>query len=175
MLLSALLRNNQTRYVTFLLLLTADLLTCLSGCSFFLDPVPVHVADPTSACERLRTSYPSKHGLILFEDPSSKIRSILWCFPRTAGMGVQGYNVNIHVTDPGTLTLVLSDIRPPMQFAAVSIAATCAGGEVGQRYVRLGYGTQWFMPVVPGDHCILLIKSGNEKDDVWFTLTITRP
>ncbi|MCC7201614.1 MAG: hypothetical protein IT393_02970 [Nitrospirae bacterium] len=90
-------------------------------------------------------------------------------------MGVYGYNVNVHVSDPGTLTLVLSDIRPPKLFAAVSIAATCAGGDVGQSYVRLGYGTQWSIAVVPGDYCISLIKSGNDKEDVWFTLTVSRP
>jgi hypothetical protein len=147
----------------------------LSGCSFFRDPVPVHVADVTSACTSLRTFYKSEHGLVLFEDTSVKVISIPWCFPRTTGIGVLGYNVYIRVSHPGTFTLVLSDIRPATQFAAVSIAGHCAGDNTGKSYVRLGYGTQWSMPVVPGDYCISLIKSENDKEDVWFTLTATRP
>lgn len=151
------------------------LLTFLSGCALFSVREPVHVADPTSPCAVLRKSYPSKYGLVLFEDPSTKAVSIPWCFPKTAGRGVIGYTVNIPITRPGTFTLVLSDITPPTRFAAVSIAGTCGGDNTGKSYYRLGYGTEWSMPVVPGDYCISLIKSENEKEDVYFTLTATRP
>lgn len=162
------------RHLTLLALLAVSFLTCLSGCIYNPEPFPVHIADDTSACSRLLGSYPSDYGLTLFQDPLSKSRSIPWCFPGTVGTGLLGHNVNIHVTHPGTLTLALSDIRPPTQFAAVSIANTCKGVEAGQSIVRLGFDTRWSMPVVAGDYCISLYP-GNERQDVWFTLTVTRP
>jgi hypothetical protein len=73
------------------------------------------------------------------------------------------------------LLVLLSDIRPTTQFAAVSIDGTCAGDNTGKSYVRLGYGTKWSMVVVPGNYCLTLIKSDNDAEDVWFTLTATRP
>lgn len=147
----------------------------LAGCAIFSAPVPVHVADPGSPCEGLRTSYPSRHGLVLFENPSTKSVSIPWCFPGTAGRGVLGHTVNIAITHPGTFTLVLSDITPPTQFVAVAIDGPCWGDNTGKSYNRLGYGTRWSMPVVPGDYCINLFKSENQKEDVYFTLSATRP
>jgi hypothetical protein len=86
-----------------------------------------------------------------------------------------GYNVNIPITHPGTLSLVISDIRPPTQFGAVSIDGSCWGDNTGKTYVRLGYGTEWSLPVIPGNYCISLIKAENKTEDVWFTLTATRP
>ena len=91
-----------------------------------------------SECARLRTSYPSQHGLVLFSDPSMVTAAIPWCFPGTAGRGVIGYNVNIPIPRPGTLLLALSDIRPPTRFAAVSIDGTCWGDNTGKKNVRLG-------------------------------------
>jgi hypothetical protein len=85
------------------------------------------------------------------------------------------YNINVSITHPGTFSLVLSDIRPTTQFAAVSIDGSCAGDSTGKRYVRLGYGTQWSMLVVPGNYCLTLVKTENYAEDVWFTLTATRP
>lgn len=169
------LSDEQGRRVAFSVLVLIGLLISLGGCALFSAPVPVHEVDPCSPCARLRMSYPSRHGLVLFEEPSSKSASIPWCFPRTAGRGVLGYAINIAITHPGTFTLVLSDIRPPTQFVAVSIAGACGGDNTGKSYHRLGYGTQWSMPVVPGDYCIDLFKSKNEKEDVHFTLTATRP
>ena len=160
-------------YRTILLVLAIfGLLVSASSCS---TPSPVHVSNPDSECARLRTSYPSQHGLILFSDPSTVTRAIPWCFPRTEGRGVIGYNVNVPVFRPGTLLLVLSDIRPPTQFAAVSTDATCWGDATGKKIARLGYGTQWSMPVVPGDYCISLITVEKTSADVWFTLAATRP
>jgi hypothetical protein len=135
----------------------------------------VHVIDPTSACARLRTAYPSEHGLVLFPDSSSSTRSIPWCFPGVTGFGVIGYNINISVPRAGALTLILSDIRPPTQFAAVSVNGSCAGDNTGKSIVRLGYGTQWLLPDASGDYCISLITAEKSTEDVWFTLTATRP
>jgi hypothetical protein len=169
------LMDERNRPVGFSVLVLTASLAALSGCAYFSAPEPVHVVDPTSPCAGLRASHPSRHGLVLFEDSSTKSVSIPWCFPATAGRGVPGYNVNIPVTHAGTFTLVLSDVSPPTQFAAVGIAGTCAGDHTGKRYERLGYGTRWSMRVVPGDYCITLIKSENEKEDVTFMLTATRP
>lgn len=104
------LTNAPRHFFSDLVAVLLVILTPLSGCSFLRGPVPVDVTDPTSACARLRTSYPSAHGLILFSDTSAKTTSIPWCFPGTAGFGVLGYNVNIPITDPGTFSLVLSDL-----------------------------------------------------------------
>jgi len=169
------LNDKQDRYIEFSVMVLIGLLIFINGCSLFRYPVPVHVIDDNSACARLRTSYPSEHGLVLFNDQSTKVRSIPWCFPKTAGMGVLGYTINIRITRSGTFTLVLSDIMPPTQFAAVNIDGNCYGDNTGKSYVWLGYGTQWSMPVAPGDYCISIIKSENDKEDVWFTLTATRP
>jgi hypothetical protein len=85
------------------------------------------------------------------------------------------YNINISITHPGTFSLALSDIRPNTQFAAVSIDGACSGDKTDKRYVRLGYGTGWSMPVVPGNYCLTLVKAENYSEDVWFTLTAIRP
>ena len=138
-------------------------------------PAPIRAINTDSECARLRTSYPSQHGLVLFSDPSMVTAAIPWCFPGAAGGGVTGYNVNIPIPRPGTLLLALSDIRPPTRFAAVSIDGTCWGDNTGKTNVRLGVGTQWSIPVSPGDYCITLITAEKTADDVWFTLTATRP
>ncbi len=139
-------------------------------------PHPSFNSDSTATDRsRLRTSYPSEHGLVLFPDASIKTRSIPWCFPATNGFGVIAYNVNIPITDPGTLSLAPSDIRPATQFAAVSIDGTCAGNNTGKTFLRLGYGTQWSMAVEPGNYCLTLGKAANHAEGVWFTLTATRP
>lgn len=149
------------------------MLSC--GFLFCCAPAPVHIAEPTSACARLRTSYPSDYGLILFSDPTTTTRSIQWCFPGTGGFGIMAYNINIPITNSGTFSLVLSNIVPTTRFAARSINATCASSPIGKSYVGLGNGTQWAMPVVPGNYCLTLGKLENEKEDVWFTLTAIRP
>jgi len=147
----------------------------LLGVSSCITQQSVHVVDPASDCARLRTSYPSQHGLVLFTDSLTTTKSIPWCFPKTAGFGVIGYNINIPIPRPDTLSLVLSDINPPMQFAAVITEGTCWGDATGKSIVRLGYGTQWSLPVTPGDYCISLITAEKSVEDVWFTLTATRP
>lgn len=156
-------------------LLVSTIVGPLVGASSCGTQAPVHLIDPDSECAHLRASFPSQHGLILFSDTSTTTKAIPWCFPGTAGYGVIGYNVNISVSRPGTLLLVLSDIRPPTQFAAVSTEGTCWGDSTGKMIVRLGHGTQWSMPVVPGDYCISLITAERTSEDVWFTLTATRP
>ena len=147
------------------------LLLALPCCS--LAPV-VHEVNPTSECARLRTSYPSNYGLLLFSDATTASRSIPWCFPATSGFGVQGYAVQISVSRSGVLSVVLSNITPPTQFAVVSVAGACAADNTGKSFVRHGYGTQWSMRVEPGDYCLSMV-SGNQAKDVWFTLTATRP
>jgi len=147
-------------------------LLSLAGCS---TPTIVHVADPNSPCARLRVSYPSEHGLVLFTDASTTSVSIPWCFPGTVGTGVLGYNVNVPVVREGTLTLTLSDIRPPMTFGAVSVDASCSGDATGKIMHKLGYGATWSLQVVPGDYCISLITAQATAGDTWFTLTVQRP
>lgn len=161
-----------TRWKILLVPAMVGLMVSALSCS---NQAPIQVINPDSECARLRTSYPSQHGLILFSDPSMVTAVIPWCFPGTAGMGVIGYNVNIPISRPGTLLLALSGIRPPTQFAAVSNEGTCWGNNTGKKIVRLGYGTQWSMPVAPGDYCISLITAEKTTEDVWFTLTATRP
>lgn len=161
-----------TRWKILLVPTIAVLLVSTSSCS---TQTPVHVINPNTECARLRTSYPSQHGLMLFSDSSTATKAIPWCFPGTAGMGVIGYNVNIQVSRPGTILLILSDIRPLTQFAAVSTEGTCWGDATGKKIVQLGYGTQWSMPVAPGDYCISLMTAEKNSEDVWFTLTVTRP
>jgi hypothetical protein len=134
----------------------------------------VHEVNPTSECAKLRTSYPSNYGLLLFSDATAASRSIPWCFPATSGFGVQAYTVQISVSRPGVLSIVLSDIRPPTQFAVQSIAGACAADNTGKSYVGHGSGTHWSLPVEPGNYCLTMI-SGNPAQDVWFTLTATRP
>ncbi|WPP46597.1 hypothetical protein [Pseudomonas sp. AN-1] len=151
------------------------LLALLLGAASCNVQQPVQVIDPSSACERLRTSYPSAHGLVLFAADAPRARSIPWCFPGTRGFGVIGYNINIPVQRAGMLDIALSEIRPPVRFAAVSIDVSCAGDSTGKRFVRLGFGTQWSLPVEPGDYCISLITEEKTVQDVWFTLTVTRP
>ena len=138
-------------------------------------PIPVHVIDPSSPCARLRVSYPSEHGLVLFKDTTTTSASIPWCFPGTSGFGVIGYNVNVPVAREGTLTLTISDIRSPTTFGAVSVDASCSGNATGKIMHKLGYGTTWSLPVVQGDYCISLITAEPTAEDTWFTLTVERP
>jgi hypothetical protein len=138
-------------------------------------PTIVHVTDPESPCARLRVSYPSEHGLVLFTDTSTTSASIPWCFPGTEGTGVMGYNVNVPVVREGTLTLTISDIRPPRIFGAVSVDASCSGNATGKIIRRLGYGTTWSMHVVPGNYCISLIPDQPTAEDTWFSLAVERP
>ena len=138
-------------------------------------PTPVHVIAPESACARLRVSYPSEHGLVMFTDTSTTSASIPWCFPGTSGFGVIGYNVNVPVMRTGTLTLEISDIRPPTTFGAISVNASCSGNATGKTIHKLGFGTAWSMHVVPGDYCISLITAQPTAEDTWFTLTVERP
>ena len=144
----------------------------LMACSM---PTPVHVTNPDSPCARLRVSYPSEHGLVLFTDTSTTSASIPWCFPGTSGTGVIGYNLNVPVVREGTLTLTISDIRPPMTFGAISVDASCSGNATGKTMRKLGYGITWSMHVVPGDYCISLITSQPSAEDTWFSLTVERP
>jgi len=144
----------------------------LVACSM---PTPVDVIDPDSPCARLRESYPSAHGLILFTDTSTTSASIPWCFPGTSGFGVIGYNVNVPVVREGTLTLTISDTRPPTTFGAISVDATCSGNSTGKTIHKLGYGTTWSMHVVEGDYCITLITAQPTAGDTWFSLTVERP
>ena len=143
-----------------------------TGCS---TATPVHVIDPESPCARLRVSYPGEHGLVLFTDTSTTSASIPWCFPGTSGFGVIGYNVNVPVMRVGTLTLTISDIRPPTTFGAISVDASCSGNATGKTIQNLGYGTTWSMHVVSGDYCISLITDQPTAEDTWFTLTVERP
>jgi hypothetical protein len=138
-------------------------------------PTPVHVIDPNSPCARLRESYPADYGLVLFTDTSTTSASIPWCFPGTAGFGVIGYNVNVPVAREGRLSITISEIRPPTTFGAISIDETCKGDATGKTFYRLGYGTAWSMPVVPGNYCITLITAEKTTEDVWFRLTVERP
>jgi hypothetical protein len=112
---------------------------------------------------------------VLFTDASTTSVSIPWCFPGTAGAGVLGYNVNIPVVREGTLTLAISDVRPPTSFGAVSVDASCAGDATGKTLRKLGYGTSWSVQVVPGDYCISLITAQPTSQDTWFSLTVERP
>jgi hypothetical protein len=135
----------------------------------------VHVTDPDSPCARLRVSYPSEHGLVLFTDTSTTSASIPWCFPGTSGTGVIGYNVNVPVVRAGTLTITISDTRPPTTFGAISVDASCSGNATGKTIHKLGYGTAWSIQVVPGDYCISVITVQPAAEDTWFNLTVERP
>ena len=73
------------------------------------------------------------------------------------------------------MTIALSDIRPPIVFAAVAVNGTCAGDNTGKDIVRLGQGTEWTVPEASGDYCISLVTARKSEADVWFTLTVTRP
>ena len=86
-----------------------------------------------------------------------------------------GYNVNVPVVREGTLTLTLSDIKPPTTFGAVSVDASCWGDATGKIIHKLGYGTTRSMHVVPGDYCISLITAQPTAEDTWFTLSVQRP
>ena len=136
---------------------------------------PVQIVEPASACSRLRESYPSRHGLILFAETTATVSSIPWCFPATKGFGVIGYNLNIALARPGVFSLVLSDIRPPTRFHLITIAGGCAEDNTGKRHVNLGTGTEWVLTLAEGNHCFSLFKAENQAKDVWFTLTATRP
>jgi hypothetical protein len=148
------------------------LLSLTSGCG---SQEIVHVVDPNSACARLGASYPSQHGLMLFADDVATTLSIPWCFPGSTGFGVIGYNVNISTPRGGTLLLALTDINPPVEFGATSTEGTCWGDSTGKGIVRLGYGTQWSFPVTQRAYCTSLITTEKRSEDVWFTLTATRP
>jgi hypothetical protein len=156
-------------------LLVIEMLVCaLPSCTLLRAPEPVHVVDPGSECVRLRTSYPSDYGLLLFADATTERRSIPWCFPAVSGSGVQGYNVQVSVSHAGELSVVLSDITPPTEFALRSVAGTCRV-PTGKTIAGHGQGTQWSLSVEPGDHCFSMFKATNVKSDVWLTLTVTRP
>jgi hypothetical protein len=148
------------------------LLGLVAGCG---SQEVVHVVDPGSACARLRASYPGHHGLELFSDDAATTRAMPWCFPGTAGFGVIGYNVNIATPRAGTLLVALTDINPPVEFAATSTEGTCWGDSTGKDIVQLGHGTQWSLPVARGAYCISLVTAEKRADDVWFTMTVTRP
>jgi hypothetical protein len=111
----------------------------------------------------------------VFADASATSTSIPWCFPGTAGFGILGYNLNVTVVREGTLTIDVSDVRPPKTFGAHSVDAHCAGDTTGKSILGLGYGTSWSMHVVPGEYCISLIPRHPTPDDTWFTLTVQRP
>ncbi len=146
----------------------------LLSCTLFRTSGPVHVSDPGSECERLRTSYPTDYGLLLFADATTERRSIPWCFPAASGFGVMGYNVQVSVSRAGNLSIVLSDIAPPTEFRLVSAAGTCRR-PTGRTFLGHGQGTQWSLNVEPGDYCFSMTKVANRESDVWFTLTVTRP
>jgi len=143
----------------------------LAACQSY---TPVRVVEPESDCARLRSSYPSDYGLMMFRDSAAAVESIPWCFPKTAGFGVIGYNVNIPIPRPGTLSISITDVRPPVAFAAASMEGTCASS-TSDTVVRLGSGTRWSMPVSSGNYCISLVTVGKAAGDVWFTLTVERP
>ncbi len=147
----------------------------LAGCALLRDPVPVDVIDPASECARLRERHSSALGFRFFPDAADTVHAIPWCFPGTRGMGVLGYNVELPVTLAGTLTIAFTDIRPPVRFAAVSVAGRCAADNTGKSIQRLGHGTELSTPVTPGDYCISIITVESSAQDVWFTMTLTRP
>jgi hypothetical protein len=155
------------------LVLCSVVACALVSCS--LAQRPVHVVDPGSACETLRRSYPSAHGLLLFEGSTMDTRSIPLCFPASSGFGVMGHNLQVLVARPGDLSIVLSEISPPTEFALWSIAAACAADATGKSMVQLGRGTQWSLKVEPGEYCLSMFRTANREADVWFTLTVTRP
>lgn len=144
----------------------------VAGCT---SPAPVHVTNPESPCARLRASYPGHFGMDVFGDTSATSASIPWCFPSTVGPGILGYNLNVTVVREGTLTIGVSDVRPPTIFGATSIDANCAADATGKSYHGLGFGTGWSMHVVPGEYCISLIPKHPVSNDIWFTLTVQRP
>ena len=151
-----------------------SLLACaLLSCS--LGQRPVHVVDPGSACETLRRSYPSAHGLLLFEDATADTRSFPLCVPAASGFGLMGHNLQVSVVRPGALSIVLSQIRPPTEFVLQRVDAACRADATGRSIVTLGRGTQWSAQVEPGDYCLSLSRTSNQETDVWFTLTVTRP
>ena len=160
---------------SFLLSATLQAAVILILCGLAACRTPVHTIEPGSACNRLRASYPSQHGLILFTETTATVLSIPWCFPATKGFGVHGYTINIPVERPGTFSLVLSDIRPPTQFHLTTIAGGCAEDNTCKSNVYLGAGTEWALTLAGGNHCFSLFKAENEAEDVWFTLTATRP
>lgn len=138
-------------------------------------PVPVHEVDPASPCAQLTGSYPSEHGLVVFADDTATVRAMPLCFPGVEGFGVMGRGFNVAVTRPGTLALVITDVRPATRFAAASIDGHCRADNTGKRYRQLGHGTAWTLPVVPGAYCISMIPETKSTQDTWFTLTVTRP
>ena len=140
-----------------------------------MTPTPVHTVDATTPCERLRTSYPSAHGLIVFPEPGVTRRAIAWCNARVEGRGVQGYALNVAIERAGLVHLTVSDARPATRFRLLVTPVHCEGDSTGKSIHNLGAGTDWTMDVVPGDYCFNLFKDENQDQDVWFTLTVTRP
>jgi len=168
---SSLVVTSSSSMLSVFVLAAALLVFCgLTACR-----IPVHPIEPTSACSRLRGAYPSEHGLILFPDTTTTTASIPWCFPAAKGSGLIGYNVNIPIARPGVFSFTLSDIRPPTRFKLTTIAGGCAEDNTGKSYVGLGTGTEWALTLAPGNHCFTLMKAENKAEDVWFTLTATRP
>lgn len=147
-------------------------LLALVACSM---PVPVHVIEPDSACSRLRDAYPSEHGLVLFKDAAATSATIPWCFPATAGVGMMGYSMNVPVAREGTLTLSMTNMRPPRSFGAFIVDASCRGDATGKIIHRIGIGTSWSMHVLPGSYCITLIPAKAITEDTWFDFTVERP
>lgn len=147
----------------------------LTGCAALRDPVPVHVIDPASECALLRQRHSTALGFRFFPDAADTVHSIPWCFPGTRGQGVLGYDVDLPVTRAGTLTIALTDIRPPVRFAAVSVAGRCAADNTGKAIRRLGSGPTWSMAVTPGDYCVSMVTAEPSAADVRFTMTVTRP
>ncbi len=108
-----------------------------------------------------------------FSDPNATSQTIPWCM--SAGSGYVVLSINVPVIRAGDVKLTITDIRPSTKFALSVLTKGCDTPQSGpERFFGLGTGTDWTIPLPPGDYCFLLSKD-NTESEVWVTLVLQRP